>query len=160
MAISVGDKIPGATVKTMSADGIQDLDTTGLFAGKKSVLFSVPGAFTPTCSAKHLPGYVSKAADIKAKGVDQIICMAVNDVFVMAAWAQDQGTGDAVQLVADGNGEFAKALGLDFDGSNFGMGARSQRFAAIVEDGVVKVLNVEAPGKFEVSDADSILAAL
>lgn len=160
MAIQVGDRIPEVTLKTMKDGGIQDVKTAELFGGRKVVLFSVPGAFTPTCSAKHLPGFVDKADAIKAKGVDEIVCVAVNDVFVMGAWAKDQNTGDKVTLVADGNGELAKAIGLDFDGSNFGMGTRSQRFAAIVEDGEVKLLNVEAPAKFEVSDADTVLAAL
>lgn len=160
MAIQVGDRIPDVTLKTMKDGKIQDVKTAELFGGRKVVLFAVPGAFTPTCSAKHLPGFVEKADAIKAKGVDEIACVSVNDVFVMGAWADAQGCGDKVSLLADGNGEFAKALGLDFDGSNFGMGTRAQRFAAVVDDGVVKTLNVEAPGKFEVSDADTILAAL
>jgi len=160
MAIQVGQKIPAATLKVPTADGIQDRSTDQLFAGKKVVLFSVPGAFTPTCSAKHLPGFVHNAAAIKAKGVDAIVCLAVNDAFVMGAWAKDQHVGDAVIMASDGNGEFAKALGLDFDGSKFGMGLRSQRFALIAEDGVVKHLAVEAPGKFEVSSAEAVLAKL
>jgi peroxiredoxin len=160
MAIQVGDRIPDVTLKTMKDDGIQELKTAELFEGRKVVLFSVPGAFTPTCSAKHLPGFVEKADAIKAKGVDEIVCVAVNDVFVMGAWAKDQKTGDKVTLAADGNAELARAIGLDFDGTDFGMGTRSQRFAAIVEDGEVKLLNVEAPGKFEVSDAETVLAAL
>ncbi len=160
MAIQVGDRIPDVTLKTMKDGSIQDVKTAELFGGRKVVLFSVPGAFTPTCSAKHLPGFIEKADAIKAKGVDEIACVSVNDVFVMGAWADAQNAGDKVSLLADGNGEFARALGLDFDGSNFGMGTRSQRFAAVVEDGEVKLLNVEAPAKFEVSDADTILAAL
>jgi peroxiredoxin len=160
MAIQVGDRIPDVTLKTMKDDGIQEFKTAELFEGRKVVLFSVPGAFTPTCSAKHLPGFVEKADAIKAKGVDEIVCVAVNDVFVMGAWAKDQQTGDKVTLAADGNAELARAIGLDFDGTDFGMGTRSQRFAAIVEDGEVKLLNVEAPGKFEVSDAETVLAAL
>ena len=160
MAIQVGQKIPAATLKVPTADGIQDKTTDELFRGKKVVLFSVPGAFTPTCSAKHLPGFVQNAAAIKAKGVDSIVCLAVNDAFVMQAWGKDQNCGDKVIMAADGNGEFAKALGLDFDGSKFGMGTRSQRFALVAEDGVVKQLAVEAPGKFEVSSAEAVLGKL
>ncbi len=160
MAIQVGDKIPALTLKTMTGDGIQDVSTEDLFGGKKVVLFAVPGAFTPTCSAKHLPGFVEHAAAIRAKGVDTIACVSVNDAFVMGAWGEAHGAGDAVQMIADGNGEFARALGLDFDGSNFGMGIRSQRYAAVVEDGVVKHLAVEKPMAFEVSSAEAILAAL
>jgi peroxiredoxin len=160
MAIQVGQKIPAATLKVPTADGIQDRTTEQLFGGKKVVLFSVPGAFTPTCSAKHLPGFVQNAAAIRAKGVDAIICLAVNDAFVMGAWGKDQHVGDSIVMASDGNGEFAKALGLDFDGSKFGMGLRSQRFALIAENGVVKHLAVEAPGKFEVSSAEAVLAKL
>ena len=159
MAIQVGERIPDVTLKQMTAKGPQDLKTADLFAGKKVVLFAVPGAFTPTCSVKHLPSYVEKAGEIKAKGVDTIVCVSVNDAFVMDAWGKAHGADDLV-MTADGNGEFARALGLDFDGSNFGMGTRAQRFAAIVDDGVVTTLNVEAPMKFEVSDADTILSAL
>jgi len=160
MAIQVGEKIPSATLKVADTDGIKDVTTEQLFAGKKVVLFAVPGAFTPTCSAKHLPGFVQNAAAIRAKGVDAIVCLAVNDAFVMGAWAKDQHVGDSVVMAADGNAEFAKALGLDFDGSKFGMGLRSQRFALIVDDGVVKHVAVEAPGKFEVSSAEAVLKAL
>jgi peroxiredoxin len=161
MAIQVGQRIPAATLKVPTADGIQDKSTSELFpAGKRVVLFSVPGAFTPTCSAKHLPGFVQNAAAIKGKGVDSIVCLAVNDAFVMGAWGKDQNVGDKVIMAADGNGEFARALGLDFDGSKFGMGSRSQRFAMVVEDGVVKHLAIEAPGKFEVSSAEAVLKAL
>ena len=160
MAIQVGEKIPASTLKVPTADGIQDRTTDQLFAGKKVVLFSVPGAFTPTCSAKHLPGFVQNAGAIRAKGVDSIICLAVNDAFVMAAWGKHQNVGDKVIMAADGNGAFAKALGLDFDGSKFGMGQRSQRFALVAEDGVVKSVAVEAPGKFEVSSAEAVLAKL
>jgi len=156
MAIQVGDKIPTMTLK---GTDMQDVTTDELFAGKV-VLFAVPGAFTPTCSAKHLPGFVEKAAEIKAKGVDRIVGLSVNDAFVMAAWGKAHGTGDDVTLVADGNGEFSRAVGLDFDGSKFGMGLRSQRYAAVIEDGVVKHLAVEAPMQFEVSSAEAILAAL
>jgi len=160
MAIKVGDRIPAATLKVPTADGIKDQSTEQLFDGKKVVLFSVPGAFTPTCSMKHLPGFVQQAAAIRAKGVDTIVCLSVNDAFVMGAWGKDQNVGDKVVMVADGNGDFAKALGLDFDGSKFGMGQRSQRFALIAENGVVTHLAVEAPGKFEVSSAEAVLARL
>ena len=160
MAIQVGDKIPDVTLKTMTGDGPQDLKTADVFSGKKVVLFAVPGAFTPLCSAQHLPGYVENADEIKAKGVDTIVCLAVNDVFVMGAWGEAQGTGDKVLMAADGSGELTKALGLEFDATKFGMGVRAQRFAVIVEDGVVTTLNVEAPMEFKVSDAGSILAAL
>jgi peroxiredoxin len=157
MAIKEGEKIPSVKVK---ATDMTDITTDELFKGKKVVLFAVPGAFTPTCSNQHLPGFIEKADAIRAKGVDDIICMSVNDAFVMGAWGKDRGAGDKVRLIADGNGELSKALGLDFDGSGIGFGLRCQRFAAIVEDGVVKKLAVEAPMKFEVSSADAILAAL
>lgn len=157
MAIQAGEKIPNVKVK---ATDMSDLTTDALFAGKKVVLFAVPGAFTPTCSAKHLPGFIEKADEIRAKGVDEIICMSVNDAFVMKAWGEDRGAGDKVRLIADGNGDLTKALGLEFDGSGIGFGLRSQRFAAIVENGVVKKLAVDAGGKFEVSSAEAILAAL
>lgn len=160
MALQVGEKIPGVTLKAATADGIKDVSTSELFAGKKVVIFALPGAFTPTCSAKHLPGFIEKAKEIKAKGVDEIVCVSVNDAFVMGAWGQAQGAGNAVTLLADGNGEFTRAVGLDFDGSKFGMGARSQRYAAIVDDGVVTHLAVEKPMEFEVSSAEAILAAL
>jgi peroxiredoxin len=160
MAIQVGQKLPAATFKVPTSAGIEDRTTDQLFAGKKVVLFSVPGAFTPTCSAKHLPGFVQRAGELRGKGVDAIVCLAVNDAFVMGAWAKDQQVGDAIVMAADGNGAFAKALGLDFDGSKFGMGVRSQRFALVAEDGVVTHLAVEAPGKFEVSSAEAVLAKL
>ena len=160
MAIKVGDKIPSATLKVPAADGIKDVTTEELFRGKRVVLFAVPGAFTPTCSAKHLPGFVQNAAAIRAKGVDAIVCLAVNDAFVMGAWAKDQNVGDKVIMAADGNGEFTRALGLELDGTRFGMGSRSQRFAMVVQDGVVKSLHVEAPGKFEVSSAEAVLGKL
>ena len=160
MAIKVGEKIPSVKVKVVGPDGQQDATTDELFAGKKAVLFAVPGAFTPTCSAKHLPGFIENAAAIKAKGVDAVYCLSVNDAFVMDAWGKDRGAGDAVTLVADGSADLTKALGLEMDGSGFGMGLRSQRYAAIVEDGVVTHLGVEAPMKFEVSSAEAILEAL
>jgi len=160
MTIKVGDRMPDGQFMVMGPDGPQPLGTDALFAGKKVVLFSVPGAFTPTCSAKHLPGFISNAAALKAKGVDTIACMAVNDVFVMSAWGKSAGAGDNVVMLADGNGTYAKALGLELDGSKFGLGTRGQRFSVIVEDGTVKQLNVEQPGAFEVSSAEAALAQL
>ncbi len=159
MTIKVGDRIPSATLNYLK-DGVQAIRTDDIFKGKKVVLFSVPGAFTPTCSAKHLPGYVEKQAEFKAKGVDTIACMAVNDAFVMNAWAKNQNVPEGVLMLADGNGNFAQALGLEMDASAFGMGMRSKRFALVAEDGVVKQLHVEAPGEFKVSAAESVLAAL
>ena len=160
MTISVGDKIPAGTLTHMTADGPAPISTDDLFGGKKVVLFSVPGAFTPTCSAKHLPGFVQHAGDIKAKGVDTIACMAVNDVFVMDAWGKDQSAGDNVLMLADGNAEFSKALGLELDGSGFGMGTRGQRFSLIAEDGVVTHLNLEEGGAFQNSSAEVALSQL
>jgi len=160
MAIQAGDKIPNATLKKMGPSGMVDVTTDDLFSGKRVVLFAVPGAFTPTCSAKHLPGFVEKAAEIKAKGIDTIACVSVNDAFVMDAWGKAGNVGDKIEMLADGNAEFAKALGLDFDGSGIGFGVRAQRFAAIVDDGVVKHIAVEKPMQFEVSSAEAILAAL
>ena len=160
MTIKVGDKIPSAILMTMTDDGPQMVKTDDFFAGKTTALFAVPGAFTPTCSAKHLPGFKDKASDLAAKGVDQIACVSVNDAFVMGAWAKDQDVKDEVMLLADGNGDFTKALGLDLDGSKFGMGPRSQRYSMVVEDGVVKSLNVEEGGEFRVSSADYLLEQL
>jgi len=160
MTIQVGDRIPSASLRIKTDDGIKELSTDEIFGGKKVVLFSVPGAFTPTCSAKHLPGFVEKADEIKGKGVDTIACVAVNDAFVMDAWGRDQKVGDKVLMLADGNGDFAKALGLELDATGVGLGVRSQRFAVVVEDGVVKTLNVEQPGAFEVSSAEAVLATL
>jgi peroxiredoxin len=157
MAIQAGEKIPDVTLK---ATDMKDVTTKEVFSGKKVVIFAVPGAFTPTCSKQHLPGFVAKAGEIKARGVDSIVCVSVNDAFVMGAWGKDVGVGDAVTMLADGNGDLAKALGLDFDGSGIGFGLRSQRYAAIVEDGVVKHVAVEKPMKFEVSSAEAILEAL
>jgi peroxiredoxin len=159
MTINVGDSIPSATLRVMGADGPQALKTEDLFKGKV-VLFSVPGAFTPTCNAKHLPGYVAQAAALRAKGVDRIICLAVNDVFVMSAWGKAGNVGDAIVMAADGNGDFTKALGLTLDATGFGMGHRGQRFALVAENGVVKQLYVEAPGEFKVSAAEHVLAGL
>ena len=160
MAIQAGDKIPSVKLRVVTADGQGEATTDELFAGKKAVLFAVPGAFTPTCSAQHLPGFVDHAAAIQAKGVDAIYCLSVNDAFVMDAWGKDRNVGDAVTLVADGSGDFTRAVGLEMDGTNFGMGIRSQRYAFIAEDGVVTELAVEAPMKFEVSSAEAILAKL
>ncbi|MEM7653324.1 MAG: peroxiredoxin [Pseudomonadota bacterium] len=160
MTIKVGDKLPSATLREMTADGPHPVETNDLFAGKTVVVFSVPGAFTPTCSAKHLPGFVQHADAIKAKGVDEIVCMAVNDPFVMGAWGKDQNVGATVRMLGDGNAEFAEQLGLDFDASGFGLGKRGQRFAFVAKDGVVTHLAVEAPGAFEVSSAEAVLAAL
>jgi peroxiredoxin len=160
MTIKVGDKVPTVKLKQMTPDGMRDVDTGEFFKGKKVVVFAVPGAFTPTCSAKHLPGFVEKAAQIKARGVDAIACLSVNDAFVMNAWGKDQKAEGKVQMLADGNGDFARAVGLELDASGNGLGKRSQRYAMVVEDGVIKTLNVEKPGTFEVSSADAILKAL
>ena len=159
MTIKVGDKMPVGTFKTMTKDGPQNLTTDQLFAGKTVVLFSVPGAFTPTCSAKHLPGFVERADEILGKGVDTIACMAVNDVFVMHAWGKS-AKADRILMLADGNGEFTRALGLELDATGFGMGQRSQRFALVADDGVVSDLFVESPGEFRVSSAEYVLAKL
>jgi len=160
MTIKVGDRMPTGTFKTMTKDGPQALTTDQLFKGKTVVLFSVPGAFTPTCDAKHLPGFVEQATSIKTKGVDTIACMAVNDVFVMNAWGKHSNVGDNVLMLADGNGDYAKALGLEMDGTGFGMGMRGKRFAVVVKDGVVKQLHVEGPGEFKVSSAEYVLGQL
>ncbi|HUK60231.1 MAG TPA: peroxiredoxin [Stellaceae bacterium] len=160
MAIKVGDKIPAAKLRVMSAEGPKEISTDEIFKGKKVVLFAVPGAFTPTCSVKHLPGFVQNAGAIKAKGVDTIACLAVNDAFVMGAWGKAQGADDKVLMLADGNGTFTKELGLEMDGSAVGLGSRSQRYAMVVQDGVVKTLNVEAPRAFEVSSAEAVMKAL
>ncbi len=152
--------MPAGALKTMGAEGPKDVRTEELFKGKTVVLFSVPGAFTPTCDAKHLPGFVQLADQIRAKGVDLIACMAVNDVFVMNAWGKASGVGDKVMMLADGNGEYAKALGLSLDASGFGMGQRGQRFALVVEDGVARHVDVEAPGQFKVSAAEHVLGQL
>ncbi len=157
MPIREGEKIPSVTVKTTD---MKNITTDQLFGGKKVVIFAVPGAFTPTCSEQHLPGFVKHADAIRAKGVDEILCVSVNDAFVMGAWGKDRGAEGKVKMIADGNGDFAKALGLDFDGSGIGFGVRSQRYAAIVDNGVVKKLFVEQPMKFEVSSAESVLKAL
>jgi glutaredoxin/glutathione-dependent peroxiredoxin len=160
MAIKVGDKMPAGTFKVMTQDGPADLSSEALFKGKTVVLFSVPGAFTPTCDAKHLPGFIEKAGDFKAKGVDTIACMAVNDVFVMNAWGKHSNVGDKIKMLADGNGEYAKALGLEMDGRGFGMGTRGQRFALVVKDGVATHVDIEAPKEFKVSTAENVLSHL
>ena len=160
MAIQVGQKVPDVKLKAATKDGIQDVTTGEVFAGKKTVLFAVPGAFTPTCSARHLPGFVDKAGELRAKGVDQVVCVSVNDAFVMDAWGKDKGAAGKVLMLADGNGAFTDAMGLTLDASGFGMGKRSQRYAAVIEDGVLKALHVEQPGKFEVSSAEAILGKL
>jgi peroxiredoxin len=159
MTIAKGEKLPDVQLVKVTADGPDKVQSADYFAGKKVALFAVPGAFTPTCSAKHLPGYVEKAADLKAKGVDEIACVSVNDAFVMGAWGKSAGS-DNVTMLADGNGDFAKAIGLTMDGSGFGMGTRSQRYSMIVNDGVVEELNVEGPGEFKVSAADHMLGQL
>jgi len=159
MSISVGDKLPEVTMAKATAEGPEKISSTEYFAGKKVALFSVPGAFTPTCSARHLPGYVEKAGELKAKGVDEIVGTAVNDAFVMGAWNQASGSED-ITMLADGNGDFAEAVGLTMDGSGFGLGKRGQRFSMVVDNGVVSELNVEAPGDFSVSSAEHMLAQL
>jgi glutaredoxin/glutathione-dependent peroxiredoxin len=160
VAIKAGDRMPAGTFKRMTKEGPKDLTTEELFKGKRVVLFSVPGAFTPTCDAKHLPGFVQLADQIRAKGVDTIACMAVNDVFVMNAWGKASSVGDKILMLADGNGDYSRALGLEMDGSKFGMGVRGKRFAIIVKDGVATAVNVEEPGQFKVSAAEYVLGEL
>ena len=159
MTIAIGDKLPDVALVKATADGPDKLQSADFFAGRKVALFAVPGAFTPTCSAKHLPGFVEKAAEFKAKGVDEIACVSVNDAFVMGAWGKAAGSDD-ITMLADGNGDFAKALGLDADFTGFGMGGRSQRYSMIVDDGVVTEVNVEGPGEFKVSSAEYLLGQL
>ncbi|WP_405220602.1 peroxiredoxin [Lentisalinibacter sediminis] len=160
MAISAGERMPEGTFGVMTSEGPGQMTTEELFGGKKVVVFAVPGAFTPTCSMNHLPGYVEHAAEFAGKGIDTIACLSVNDAFVMGAWGKDRGVGDKVLMLADGNGDYVRKLGLELDASGFGMGQRSQRFAILVDDGVAKVVNVEAPGQFEVSSAETMLAAV
>jgi peroxiredoxin len=160
MAIQSGDTLPDVTIPRVTPDGPRPVSTGELFRGKKAVLFAVPGAFTPTCSDHHLPGFVERAAEIRAKGVDLLACVAVNDPFVLAAWGQARGVGDALVLLADGSGDFTRAMGLELDASAFGMGRRSQRYAALIEDGVVRALQVDAPGEVRASSAEAILALL
>lgn len=159
MTIQAGDRIPSITLKRLSADGMSDVDTGELFAGKKTVMFGVPGAFTPTCSNKHLPGFVEQAEAIKAKGVDQIVCMAVNDPFVMKAWGDQAGAGDQVMLLPDGNGALTAAMGLELDASGHGLGHRCKRFAMVIDDGTVKMVTIDDSG-LSTCSADSILANL
>lgn len=159
MTISVGDRVPSLTLTKATASGPDQVSSDDFFAGRKVALVAVPGAFTPTCSARHLPGFVDKAAELKAKGVDEIAFTSVNDAFVMGAWSKASDAGD-ITMLADGNGEFAQAIGLTMDGSRFGMGTRSQRYAMIVNDGVVETLDVEAPGEFNVSSAEHMLSQL
>ena len=158
--IKVGETLPEVTFRTPTSDGPKPLTTSEAFAGKTVALFAVPGAFTPTCSAKHLPSYLDKAKELEEKGVDAIVCTSVNDAFVMGAWGKDQKTGDKILLLSDGNGEFAKALGLEMDGSKFGMGSRSKRYSMLVKDGVVQKLNVEDPGEYKISSAEYLLGQL
>ena len=160
MTIKVGDRIPNVTLYHMTENGPAPISTNDVFKGRKVVIFALPGAYTPTCSAKHLPGFVAKADEIKAKGVDTIACLSVNDAFVMGCWGKDQNVGDKVLMLADGSGELTKALDLELDLISRGMGVRSDRYAMIVDDGVVTLLNHEAPGAFEVSSAETILKAL
>jgi peroxiredoxin len=160
MTIKVGDKLPSVQLTEATSEGPKPVKTDDLFKGKRVALFAVPGAFTPTCSAKHLPGFKQKAQEIRAKGVDLIACLSVNDAFVMRAWAEDQAVGDDIVMLADGSGDFTRAIGLTMDARGFGMGERSQRYSMIVDDGVVKELNVEAPGEFKVSAADYLLAQI
>ena len=159
MTIQVGDRIPDVPLTIATADGPQPTTSSDYFAGKKVAVFAVPGAYTPTCSARHLPSFVEKAGDLKAKGVDEIACTSVNDAFVMGAWNQAQGSQD-ITMIADGNGLFAKAVGLEMDASQFGMGQRSQRYSMVVNDGVVEQLNVEAPGEYRASSAEHMLEQL
>jgi len=160
MTIKVGDKMPAGSFGVMTKEGPGSITSEELFSGKRVALFSVPGAFTPTCSMSHLPGFVTNAAALKSKGIDTIACMAVNDVFVMDAWGKDRGVGDSVLMLADGNGDYTRALGLELDARGFGMGLRGQRFSLIANDGVVEQLNVEAPREFKVSTAECMLGQL
>ena len=160
MTIKVGDKLPEVTLIKATDHGPDAVDSTSFFAGRKVALFSVPGAFTPTCSAKHLPGYIDKLDELKAKGVDEVACTAVNDAFVLGAWSKSNAADGKVTMLADGNGDFAKAVDLTMDGSKFGLGLRGQRYSMLVEDGVVTQLNVEAPGEFKVSSAEHLLEQL
>lgn len=160
MSISVGERLPKAVLVKATADGPQPVDSEDYFRGRKIALFSVPGAFTPTCSARHLPGFVERADELKAKGVDEVACVAVNDAFVLQAWAESADAVGKVTMLADGNGDWARALGLTMDGSKFGLGERGSRWSAIINDGVVEQLNVEEPGAFAVSSADYLMERL
>jgi peroxiredoxin len=160
MTIQVGDKIPAIDLQRMGKDGVEAINSDALLAGKKVVIFGLPGAFTPTCSAAHLPGYVVNADALKAKGIDSIICLSVNDAWVMDAWGKQHNADDQVMMIADGGADFTRAIGLDYENPTPGMGVRSQRYAMIVNDGMVEQLNVEAPREFKVSGAETILASL
>jgi peroxiredoxin len=160
MTIKAGDTMPSGVLTHMTKDGPQKITTAQLFGGKKVVLFSVPGAFTPTCDAKHLPGFVQHAAELKAKGIDTIACLAVNDVFVMNAWGKASNVGDKILMLADGNAEYSKALGLELDASGFGMGIRGKRFAIVADNGVAKKVLIEGPGEFKVSSAEYVLGQI
>jgi peroxiredoxin len=161
MTVNVGDRIPSVTLKQLTSEGVKEFTTDEIFRGKRVVLIAVPGAFTPACSQRHLPGYVDKAADIKAKGIDEIACVAVNDAFVMGAWGRDQKAEGKVRMLADGSGDFTRALGLELDLSKGGLGMRSKRYSMLVDDGVVKSLNVEQqPGQVDLSGAEAMLKAL
>jgi peroxiredoxin (alkyl hydroperoxide reductase subunit C) len=160
MPIEAGQKVPSVTIKQATKDGPKDVDPAALFAGKKVVLFSLPGAFTPTCSQKHLPGYLAKDSELHAKGADIIACLSVNDAYVMQAWADQQGVGDRIVMLADGNAAFSRALGIDVDLTGPGMGVRARRGVLVIDDGVITSIDLEAPGKFEVSTADACLAKL
>ena len=159
MAINVGDRLPDVPLTVATPDGPEQTTSTDFFAGRRVALFAVPGAYTPTCSARHLPSYVEKASDLKGKGVDDIACISVNDAFVMSAWNKSDGSED-IAMLADGNGEFSEAIGLTMDASKFGMGKRSQRYSMVVNDGVVERLNVEAPGEYRASSAETLLEQL
>jgi peroxiredoxin len=160
MTIKAGDQIPDGKLKVMGADGPMNAPAGELLGKGRVILFSVPGAFTPTCNAKHLPGFVARAGELRDKGVDGIVCIAVNDVFVMNAWGKSSNVGDAIVMAADGNGDYTRALGLELDARGFGMGLRGQRFALVIEDGIVRQVHVEAPGEFKVSSAENVLASL
>jgi len=160
MTIKVGDTLPDVELRFMGEKGPEKHSTKDLFGGKRIAFFALPGAFTPTCSAQHVPSYLAHASDLAAKGIDSIYCLSVNDTFVMHAWGKDQGTGDTVKMLSDGNADFSRAVGLAFDGSAFGMGERSQRYAMVVSDGIVEALYVEKPGTYEVSSAEHVLKNL
>jgi glutaredoxin/glutathione-dependent peroxiredoxin len=157
MTINTGDKIPSVKLRHMTKDGVKEISTDDIFTGKKVAIFGLPGAFTPTCSAKHLPGFVGHYDKLKAKGVDTIVCISVNDAFVMDAWGKNQNVGDKVLMLADGNADFTKAIGIEMDGTGYGMGLRMKRFSAYVDNGTVKSFNLEKPGSFEVSNAETML---
>ena len=161
MTINIGETIPSVTLKQLTPEGVKEFTTDEIFRNKKVVLFAVPGAFTPACSQRHLPGYVDRAANIKAKGIDEIVCVAVNDAFVMGAWGKEQKTEGKVRMLADGSGDFVRALGLELDLTKGGLGIRSKRYAMLVDNGVVKSLDIEAqPGQVDVSSAEAMLKAL